>query len=240
MAIKPLARHLVDLSICHWFEEEEQEEQEAWFAESIPLLLQHTPRLKSFYYDATYSPAPFPVVPGAVSHSLLQRTSELKLEGIFLSGLLFTTVETLESMAVSWSTLTVLNLKQLITPQALPYFAKLPKLQALTLQIRLADYNDWLVFEGYDTGLALHTLVTTDDKVELDAGVNAFSVARCVSVRFLLRHILNSAIGFYYRYGQTSVLSAGRLSSQDSFRSRPRPLAYSLTQSTGYYSRRLS
>ncbi|KAG8741135.1 hypothetical protein FRC10_003279 [Ceratobasidium sp. 414] len=240
MAIKPLARHLVDLSICHWFEEEEREEQVAWFEEAIPLLLQHTPRLKTFYYDATYSPAPFLVAPGVISHGLLQRTSELKLEGIFLFGLLFMTLETLEIMPASWSTLTILNVKQFTAPQALPYFAKLPKLQALTLQIKFADYSDWPVFEGHVVSPALHTLVTTDDKVELDAGVNAFSVARCVFVRFLFRDILISAIGVYYRYGQTSVLSAGRLLSQDSSQPRPRPLAYSLTRSTCYYNHHLS
>ncbi|KAG9086070.1 hypothetical protein FS749_003928 [Ceratobasidium sp. UAMH 11750] len=178
MAIKPLARNLVDLAICHWFEEEEPEEQEDWFEEALPLLLQHTPRLKSFYYDATYNPSPFPTDPGFLSHSLLQRTSELELEGIFLFGLLLETPETFERMSTSWATVTVLNVKQFIVPQALPYFAKLPKLQALTLQIRLADYTDWPVFVGHDTGPALHTLVTTDDKVELDAGVNAFLVVR--------------------------------------------------------------
>ncbi|KAG9094912.1 hypothetical protein FRC06_010345 [Ceratobasidium sp. 370] len=177
MAIKPLARHLVDLSICHWFEEEGLEEQVDWFEEAIPLLLQHTSRLKSFYYDATYSAGPFLPIQGGISQSLLRRTSELKLEGIFLFGLLFMTIETLESMSASWSTLTVLNIKQPSPPQILPYFAKLPNLQALTLQIRLADYNDWPVFEGF-TSPALHTLITSDDRIELDTGVNAFSVVR--------------------------------------------------------------
>ncbi|KAG8776912.1 hypothetical protein FRC12_000626 [Ceratobasidium sp. 428] len=181
MAIQPLVRRLTHLSICHWFEEEEAEEQTEWFEGTIPLLLQNIPGLESLYYDATYniSPFDFDIVRGGISHSFLERTS--KLRTLYLTGFEIQSVGVLECMPASWSMLTDLCLVHgVISPALLPYFAKLPNLQKLTLQLQFSHRVDWPVFDGgRGTGLTLHTIVNTENRVELDAGVAASDIARC-------------------------------------------------------------
>ncbi|KAG9119279.1 hypothetical protein FRC07_005762 [Ceratobasidium sp. 392] len=186
MAVKSLVNNLNDLSICHWFEEENEEEQITWFEEAIPLLLLHTPNLKRLHYDATYNPSPFAVdlVVGPISYGFLQRTSDMKLETIFLAGLQFATIESLENMPAAWSAITELCVVHgFINTADLHYFAELPSLQSLTLQLGFSYDIFWPIFDGRKTGNALHYIMTTDDRVELDPGVNALTIIKPAAVQ---------------------------------------------------------
>ncbi|KAG8741136.1 hypothetical protein FRC10_003280 [Ceratobasidium sp. 414] len=184
MAVEPLTRNLVTLSLCHWFDDEAAGEEAIWFSEAVPSLLSHTRCLKHFYYDATYSVSSLPLDFSncVLSHNLLRRTSELGLDSIFMTGFNFASTETLESIPKSWSTLTTLCLTHaIISPTKLPYFAQLPRLQSLTVLLPLGSGMHWPVFDGYDVGLALHTLETTHDKLQIIAVAVAKPASRILA-----------------------------------------------------------
>ncbi|KAG8737909.1 hypothetical protein FRC10_007537, partial [Ceratobasidium sp. 414] len=181
MAIEPLARNLAALSLCHQFAVEDEAAEMAWFTETIPRLLQYTPRLNDFYCDSTYNPSSFPLdlSPCIISGNLLQRTSELGLKKMYLSGLRFTSLEHLEMMPTAWSTLISLHLTHVfISPLALPLFAMLPELQFLALRLPLGVYPSWPIFDEYNPGLALRTLETTETELQIHIGANAVLTAR--------------------------------------------------------------
>ncbi|KAG8690273.1 hypothetical protein FRC09_012052 [Ceratobasidium sp. 395] len=184
MAIRPFVRRLTHLSIRHWFEEEQVDEQVVWLEETIPLLLQHTPDLESLYYDATYNIAPFAhsLARGGISHSFLESTSKIKLHTLHLLGLEMQTIGVLERVPASWSMLTTLCLVHgAINPTFLQHFARLPNLQVLGLQLQFTISVDWPVFDGKNIGLALRHVVNCENQVELDAGVAAPVIARYVA-----------------------------------------------------------
>ncbi|QRW14052.1 hypothetical protein RhiLY_13051 [Ceratobasidium sp. AG-Ba] len=181
MAVQPLARGLVYLSISPYFERQDNAEEEDWYENHLHLLFQYTTQLKRLEHDAAYDELGLQLIHGSISQNLMQHTSGLKLEILSLSGLHFTSAETLESVPSTWPMLTSLCINHTtIRPHELQYFARLPNLVSLALIIPFCDGFSWPVFNGTKTGAALQFLTNTGEAndVRMDIDEFAFTVAQ--------------------------------------------------------------